>query len=45
MRPFIVQDSDKPFSNTNHIWNTLNTDVLEILPAEFVGLKKEFTIS
>ena len=43
MRPFILCQSNKPSFDANHRWGTVGPDVLEILPAELVGFKKEST--
>ena len=43
MRPFVLHQCDKPRFDAKHRWSIVSTDVLEILPAELVGLKKEST--
>ena len=43
MRPFIFHQRDKSSFGANHRWRAVNTNVLEILPAELIGYKKEST--
>ena len=43
MRPFVLHLCDKSRFDANYRWGTVSTDLLEILPAELVGFKKEPT--
>ena len=37
MRSFVLHQCDTPRLEADHHWETVNTDVLEILPAELVS--------